>query len=311
VNENAQLPQGYGIAARYPGEKGIANDPAVLFAEDFESGSVEAMGQRWQAVSNKDGTVFALPPDVPEGSAGRHSLQMTATLGVNEGGHLYTTFPSADTAFLRFYVKFAEDAGYMHHGVILGAYNPPTPFPQGKAGLRPEGDDRAHAGIEPIPGDGQYPPPGIWYFYTYWQEMKVSREGKYWGNGFLPDHPVPAVRGKWQCVEIMMKMNSEPEASDGELALWIDGRLEAHFAKGAPRASGSGPRVELVKEGGESFEGFRFRKSKDLKVNFLWLEHYVTQWVATRYTQGTQNPINRVLFDDVVVSREYIGPIKK
>src|SRR5467141_3969188 len=30
-------PADSGIAARYPGDKNIANDPAVLFADDFES----------------------------------------------------------------------------------------------------------------------------------------------------------------------------------------------------------------------------------------------------------------------------------
>jgi hypothetical protein len=28
---------GSGIASRYPGDKNIANDPAVIFADDFES----------------------------------------------------------------------------------------------------------------------------------------------------------------------------------------------------------------------------------------------------------------------------------
>lgn len=307
----AKLPEGYGIAGKYPGDQGIAEDPAALFVEDFACGDLEAIGRRWEAVSNKDGAVLALLPDGPEGSAGKYSLQMTATLGVNEGGHLYTTFPGVDTAFLRFYVKFAEDAGYLHHGVTFGAYHPPTPFPQGKAGLRPEGDDRAHTGIEPVAGHGQYPPPGIWNCYTYWQEMVASGEGKFWGNAFFPDHPVPAVRGEWQCVEIMMKMNSAPESYDGELALWVDGRLEAHFAKGAPRRPGTGPQVELVKEGGEPFAGFRWRKSLDLKVNFLWLMHYVTEWAAKREQQARPNPINRVQFAGVVVSREYVGPIKR
>src|SRR5438034_7747503 len=40
--------------------------------------------------------------------------QMTATLGENTGGHLYTRLPrEVDKAYARFYVKFAADAAYI------------------------------------------------------------------------------------------------------------------------------------------------------------------------------------------------------
>jgi hypothetical protein len=304
------LPEGHGISAKYPGDSGIAEDPAVLFAEDFESGDLEAVGRRWDHVNNKDGKVFELRRDAPPASAGKHSLQMTATLGVNEGGHLYTRFRGVDTAFLRFYVKFAEDADYLSHFVILGGYNPPTTHPEGKAGLRPEGNARAHTGIEPMGDPGHYPPPGIWHFYSYWQDMRTYPDGKCWGNRQNPDHPVPAVRGAWQCVEIMMKMNSAPEEYDGELALWIDGKLEAHFVRGAPGGPWTGRGFHLLKSGGEPFEGFRWRNTSDLKINFLWLEHYVSGRSAQREGPEKPNPMNRASFDDVVVSTEYIGPIR-
>ncbi len=304
-----RLPQGPGLAARYPGDKGIARDPAVLFAEDFESGDLATIAKRWESANNKDGKAFALRSEVPPRSAGKHSLEMTATQGVNHGGDLYTRFRGVDRAFLRFYVKFAKSADYLHHFVMLGGDNPALPWPVGKAGLRPEGDDRVLTGIEPTGSYDAYPPPGAWNFYTYWQDMKISADGKYWGNGLHPARPALAPRGKWQCVEIMMKPNSAPEAYDGELALWIDGKLQAHFVKGAPRGPWSGMGFHLLEAGGEPFEGFRFRKSMDLKINFLWLEHYVTDWV-TRKGQQPPDPHNRVLFDDVVVSTEYIGPIR-
>ncbi len=34
------LPQGRGLAARYPGDRGVARDPAVIFADSFESNEV-------------------------------------------------------------------------------------------------------------------------------------------------------------------------------------------------------------------------------------------------------------------------------
>jgi hypothetical protein len=304
------LPEGFGLSAKYPGDKGLAKDPAVLFAEDFEEGSLEAVTKRWDNVSNQDGKPLALSTDVPAASSGKHSLEVTATLGQDTGGHLYTRFPGVDKAYLRFYVKFMDPPEYLHHFVTMGGYNPPTPWPQGGAGVRPEGNERAHFGIEPTGGNGKYPAPGAWNFYTYWQDMKISADGKYWGNGLDPIEPQLAPAGRWQCVEVMMKMNSAPEAYDGELALWLDGKLVAHFVKGAPRGPWSGMGFHLLKEGGEPFEGFRWRNTNDLKINFLWLMHYVTENVA-RYNRLTaQKPVNRVWFDDVVVSREYIGPIK-
>lgn len=44
-----RLPEGStGLAARYPGDAGIAADPDVVFAEDFESGSIEKVKARWE-----------------------------------------------------------------------------------------------------------------------------------------------------------------------------------------------------------------------------------------------------------------------
>ena len=38
-----KLPEGHaGIAARYPGDRGIGKDPAVIFADDFEACSSAA-----------------------------------------------------------------------------------------------------------------------------------------------------------------------------------------------------------------------------------------------------------------------------
>src|SRR5262245_15560327 len=146
----AKLPEGPGLSAKYPRDAGIARDAHVLFAEDFESGGVDALSKRWDSVSNQGGQVVAFSDDVPAASGGNRSLQMTATLGKDTGGHLYTRLRRpVDQVFLRFYVKFPENAQYVHHFMHLGGYNPPTPWPQGGAGERPKGHERVTAGIEP------------------------------------------------------------------------------------------------------------------------------------------------------------------
>jgi hypothetical protein len=300
-----------GISAKYRGDRGIERDPAVVFAENFEAGGVADLGKRWSEVSNKDGRVIAFSNDVPPGSGGRRSVQLTGTLGQNTGGHLYTSFKrGVDRAYLRFYTKFAEDHGYEHHFVELGGYNPPTAWPNPRAGTRPAGNERVMVMIDPVGWYGRYPPPGVWGLYSYWPEMRVSADGHYWGNVMSPATPVPIPRGQWICVELMIQLNSAPEKPDGEVALWTNGKLAMRVARGVRRGPWSGMGFNLADAGGEPFEGLRLRTSTDLKINHLWLEHYVDD--GAQRQNRVQNPqrVNRVWFDDVVVSTAYCGPIQ-
>ena len=125
-------------------------------------------------------------------------------------------------------MKFAEDAPYLHHFSGLGGCNPPTNWPQGSAGKHAAGDTRFTARIEPNGRYGTLPTPGGWMFYTYWIEMKQSADGGFWDNGLWPEGRPAPPRGRWQCVEIMVKCN-EIGKSDGELALWLDGKLAPHI----------------------------------------------------------------------------------
>lgn len=300
-----------GLASKYPADTGLERDPRVLFAENFETGTLAEVAKRWSEMSNKDGKVMAFADDQPPGSAGRRSLQVTATLGENTGGHLYKRLPrGVGKLHARFYMKFAEDAGYTHHFVSLGGYNPPTNWPQGGAGERPRGDDRIYIGIEPNGHYGRVPPPGAWSFYNYWHEMKGSADGKFWGNAISPESPLPVPRGRWQCVEVMAKLNSASDKSDGELALWLDGEKVMHIARGAPRGSWSGMGFKLPAQGGEAFEGFRWRTSDDLELNFFNLSHYVTENAARQNKVENPHRTTRVWFDDIIVATDYIGPIQ-
>jgi hypothetical protein len=304
------LPEGAGLAAAYPGDRGIGRDSRVLLAEGFETGTLSDLERRWSSVSNDGGRVLAFADEAPPG-CGRRSLQVTATLGKNSGGHLYTRLPrGVERAFARFYVKFASDSSYIHHFVHLGGYHPSTPWPQGGAGERPRGDERVTVGIEPFGDYGHFSPPGIWNFYAYWPEMKISADGKYWGNALRAARPPRVPRGRWQCVEMMLRLNSAPEAHDGELALWLDGARVAHFAKGSNRGPWTGMGFNLQDQAGEPFEGFRFRTSRDLKINFFWLLHYVTDHAARQNRVARANPVCRVWFDQIVVATEYVGPVE-
>ena len=60
-----------GLASKYPGDKGIENDPDVLFAENFEKGTIEKLCKRWDSFKSKDGKVMAYSEDVPASDAGK------------------------------------------------------------------------------------------------------------------------------------------------------------------------------------------------------------------------------------------------
>ena len=264
-----------GIAARYPGDRGIEKDPRVLLHEDFEAGTFDT--KRWPSISNK-ADALSFSDDVPSASAGKKSLLVTAKLGENTGGHLFRRFkPGVETMHARYYVRFAPDCDYIHHFVHIVAENPPTPWPTGGAGLRPAGDKKFSTGLEPAGKGKRFPPPGAWNFYTYWHRMKAAGDGKYWGNSFMPDTPALPERGRWYAMEMMVQANTVGK-DDGRQAFWVDGRKIGDFG------------------------GFEWRTTADLKINAFWLMSYITD-------RWTQHKVNRVWFDDVVVATEYVGPI--
>jgi hypothetical protein len=319
-------PQGAGLAAKYPGDRGLSADPAVVFAEDFEQGDLATIGQRWGDANNKAGQALFLDSAVLPGGPGRRSLRAVATRGANEGGHLYKVLkPGYDKLCLRFYVRFAEDFGWSHHFVTLGGKLNAPRWPEGDAGLRPTVGFTS--GIEPQQANYHtYPakpfnPPGIWHFYTYWPEMRSYQtpEGKgdrCYGNDFEPKESVVVPRGKWVCVEMMIQLNSTPDASDGEQAFWIDGKLAAWFAPGSVKGYWMRDVFRLDDAKGQPFEGLRWRTDPRVTINKVWLMHYVSERVFAETEAWAKAhpgfPVNSrqatVWFDDIVVSREYVGP---
>lgn len=276
--DRKELPSGSGLAAAYPGDAGLKTNTHVIFADNFESGE---LGQGWDETGNKGGKV--LQPAAPDGSAGlgKRCLRVEAHLGQDNGGGLTKWFEPSDTVFIRFYTKFDQSCDYVHHFVTLRANKGLRGGDKwsgfGGAGLKPDGTNRFSTAIEPWGNWGRWAPPGRWNFYSYWHEMEVSKDGKYWGNSFgVPQAPL-IPRGRWICVEFMLKHNT-PGQPDGEQAFWIDGNLLGRW------------------------QGINWRKTELLKANALTLESYITD-------RWTKNPTNVVSFDNVVIARRYIGPV--
>ncbi|QDU83071.1 Sialidase precursor [Planctomycetes bacterium Pla163] len=307
-----ELPRGPGLAAEFPLDAGIDEHERVLFAERFDGSTLDEVLARWTD-HTQDSSVFELVRGGPlDGGDGARVLRVTATPSENTGGHLYRVVPGVERMYARFCVRYPSDAlGYQHHGVHLGGYEPSTPWPQGGAGSRPAGDDRITVGIEPFAHDGRMAAPGAWSFYCYWHEMKISADGNHWGNGIEPSERLQIPANRWQTVEVMVQLNT-PGERDGELALWLDGEPVMHVRAGTPRAHWSGLGFDVLDEGdpeAEPFEGFSWRTSAELELNFFQLLHYVTPRALRRAgVTDVEAPV-AVEFDHVVVAEDYVGPV--
>src|SRR5512138_1670981 len=198
---SSTLPKGQGIAAKFKADSGIAAQPAVIFADDFESSE---LGARWDEGAANKSKVLSLAP-AGSGPCGRQCMKVEARLGENQGGGLTKWFEPANLLFIRFYVRFDTNCDYVHHFVTLRANKGLRGGDKwsgfGGAGLLPAGDERFSTAIEPWGNWGRWTPPGRWNFYSYWHEMEKSGDGKYWGNSFgVPAAPV-IPRDRWVCVE--------------------------------------------------------------------------------------------------------------
>ena len=242
-------PKEPGLAARYPGDRGIASDPAVLFADDFESGDMK----RWDETRGQVRVTEERP------HSGRRCVRMEMQRGRNTGGDAIKWFlPGADAVHVRFYVRFSPDYRYNHHFVTLLANQRGNKWSAfGKAGQKPDGTYFS-SGMEPWFAWGKNPPPGEVNLYSYFLDMEPDRKmNKYWGNAFFPPGPgkgqaagprrVLPPLDRWQCWEFMIQANSAPGTTDGRQAMWVDGKLVGNFT------------------------GIRWRRDIDLKVNCLWL----------------------------------------
>lgn len=273
----------------------FAQQKGIVFSEDFESASKEEVLERWNDFYNLEGMSFS--DDCPSESKGKQSLMMTYTPGANNGGFLYKMFPEGfDTLYARFYVKFITKYSKVHHFTSMGGLNPPSEWPIGRAGIKPKGDEKFNSGIEPT-GDW------TWDFYTYWMNMHgYSDPNFFWGNSFNPNPPAKIVHGEWQCMEIMIILNNPVELSNGEQAFWVNGKKIIHLGRGFPEGYWNWDEF-IPSPGGGCFEGFQWRNSDQLKINYFKLGYYMTK--------GNPGEIDKVLFDDVAVSTKYIGPLKQ
>jgi hypothetical protein len=257
---------------------------------------------------------------------GTRCLEIKGTKGHDTGGDLWMLMHQGyEQLYARVYVKFAQDAPYVHHFLSMGGRADTIhKYPIGRAGTRPDGTDRFGSALD-LGFRDIADPPGAWMFYSYWPEMQSwqtpegvpdGRPNPYYGNNFAPVEPVQAKRGEWQCVEFMIKLN-DPDKRNGEQAFWIDGKLIERYAAGSITGTwfrGMFRRSGQFNTDPEPFEGFRWRTTEDLKINIFRLQYYLAHVFENDLTPDDpdiayNDSIARVYFDNVVLATEYIGPV--
>jgi hypothetical protein len=281
------LPTGKsGIASKYPGDVNIKSDPAVLFADDFES--YTSSSQLWNNWSNlyqqQDVNITTTAANV---FAGSKALEMKVPGGATEVANAVERSLSTgqDTVFVRTYTKFPSNynaSGSEHNGIaITSNYCCP--------GVPANGTNKFYVDVENS-RDLSSNNPGFTNSYVYYPEQRDVYGDHFFPDGtVLPNSSTPGNFGQyfvkrpnfipnlnqWYCYELMVKANT-PGQRDGRIAIWIDGNLIADF------------------------QNIRLRDTTSLKINKIELDLYIKQ-----------NPAGDMLkwYDNVVVATSYIGPM--
>ena len=261
----------------------------VLFQEDFE-GSLEEI--RAHFGNGTTGPEVRPSTDRPAGSPGVQSLLLRGNQSATPS--FYHRLPQDEARLhARYFVKYGGDSDFHHSGLYVGGYAPPSDWPQGDAGLkgvRPNGDKLVVVGFESRGGSAS----DRLDFYLNWIDMKgPPYQGNYYGRSMLQTEHVTTAAGVWRCVEVRVTLNSAGGSHDGDLAVWLDDQLVQHFRPGSPLGSWDAVGNWVSAATGAPFEGFRWRDSTGLGLNFVRVLNYDSShdlWV-----------------DDLVVSRERIG----
>jgi len=302
------------LAAKYPGDVGLANDPAVVWAENFEEGAVDAVTARYESHANPPG--MSLEADVPAKSSGTASMRMTSSGDGANATDLYKELsPGWDEWYVRWYVKYEPGAIAWHHvGTWFGGYDPATSYPNPQAGLKPNGDDRFALAIEPVFDVGT----GAARFdtYDYWMQMhswmdQPQGNTAYYGNALVHQNDFTLDEGSWVCLEVHAKLNVDLASGSGAvLEIWKNDALVQRFDDAGPM--GYWIKDKFCPQGADGTECTDYPAPFDtildqqersvgaLDLDYFWPQNYVTQAGTTAWVE----------YDDMVIATARIGCIQ-
>lgn len=317
--------EGESLSARYPGDEGLDQDPAVLFLDDFEQG-----WGRWDA-PREDSATLTIQEDESLAHAGSRYLRSTVTSADLEEDEYISSQSSVNfddpalEVYVRFYAYFVGTAPTPHHWVRMSA-GVPGYNGSGRANTVPPGDEGFWFDFDANTDD-------VFNFYVYWYKMRSGRcndgsttegcEGDqgtsyHYGNNFRPPGQTAFARDNWFCIEMHSRANTVGQM-DGALAFWIDDQLIGEYRSGVP--DGTWLRDSFHTGGCEfsactdptPFEGFDFRSASDVLFKGFVLDAYYERGTSqNRRTELEDRGIvvddaQTILYDDLVIATERIG----
>lgn len=293
------------IAVNHPYDSTIHLDPDVIFTEMFEDTTSNLiLGGKWSTVSLNKLNILS-DPSIPANSHGSKSLRLITlddSTNRNENTLVYKLISPgiSDSIFVRYYVKYDTSTAYHHSGLWVGGKNPPSSIPGNIGGVLPLGNKEFHIGTEVNLSNGKPAVNALFRFYTYWMGMHPNKDSVYYGNDFPNSTSSDNIDlASWNCIEMMVKLNSPVTASNGELKLWINGVQITHIGYQFP--NGNWSETHFTEGSGSPFGGFQWRNDEALNLNYIWLRNY--------NTSNGPGHIGNIYFDHLVVAKKYIGPI--
>lgn len=299
------------LSSKYPGDVGMKNDPAIVWMEDFEEGSVTNVTSRYDSHANPPG--MSLETDVPQKSSGKASMRMTASGDGANATDLYKSFQAGyDEWYVRWYAKYEPGAITWHHsGTWFGGYDPVTTYPNPQAGLKPNGDDRFSVSIEPVFDVGA----GTARFdtYDYWMQMHSwmdvpSGNTAYYGNAVVHQNAFKVDEGSWVCVEVHVKLNTDLASGTGAmLEIWKNDALVRSFDDKGPLGywikdkfcptGADGTECTDYPATADTVLDLQWRSTSSLQLDYFWPQNYITQAGTTAWVE----------YDDMVIAKTRVG----
>lgn len=281
-HEAPQVEPAPGLSERYPNDRGISADKAVVFATDFES-------ETWDKEWTRAGEMPVIDTVSVDGARKFEPLHGKALrVRIAEGSNsalntLYKFNPETgsepEEIYFRYYLRLGADWNQSIEGGkmpgISGTYGI-----AGWGGRKSDGRNgwSARGLFQRTVPEGDNPMAGLTPIGTYCYHADMK--GQYGDNFIWRD----GYRGyletnRWYCVEHYVKLNT-PGEKDGILRGWIDGR----------------PAFEKI--------DLRYRLVDKLRIEQVWMNIYHGGKEPSPYDQ-------HAFIDNVVIARKYIGPISE